>query len=106
MTMPTEIAEARLRRAVAEAEQTTDQALEASAKLMLEMIAARRATGSASHMGQTAISSLAKSMPSLVEFQHGVLRTHRELARLLPETAGVDEEYCPPNTAQDLSQVA
>lgn len=106
MTMSPQIAEARLRRAVEEAELKTDLALEASATLMLEMIAARRSTGSAAHLGQTAIASLAKSMPSLVEFQHGVLRTHRELARLLPETAGVDEEYCPPNTGHDLSQVA
>lgn len=93
MTMTPTIAAARIARSVAATEQSFEQALLASTRLMTELVSARIEVGEPS-TGQAALMRLAKAQTMLIDAQSEVLRTHGALRDVARERGDIPQD-CP-----------
>ena len=94
MTVP--VATARLSREVPAAEAAIEDALVASASLLLTAATARRDTGVRRAESHAALLRLSTLNQTLIEASGEAHRAHRELRKLNDEiTAGPDEDTCP-----------
>ena len=94
MTVP--VATARLSRQMPDAEAAIEDALVASASLLLTAATARRDTGVRRAESHAALLRLSKLNQTLIEASGEARRVHRELRKLGDEVRdGVEEDTCP-----------
>ena len=94
MTIP--VATARLSRELPDAEAAIENALVASASLLLTAATARRDTGVRNAQGHAALLRLSKLNQTLIEASSEARRAHGELRKLNEDIRdGVDEDTCP-----------
>ncbi|MEZ5743638.1 MAG: hypothetical protein R3D89_07905 [Sphingomonadaceae bacterium] len=91
MTLTTSAAAARLSRELADLENTFDNTILASAKLMQTMILARQNPDVTVHEGQKAIIRLARAQQAAIDGASDVFRVHDELASIARERCIMDE---------------
>lgn len=103
MPMTVAAATARLSRQVPETEAAIEDALVASASLLLTAATARRDTGVRAVGAHAAMLRLVKLNQTLIEASGEASRVHKELRKLDDDVrAGVDENECPPSAIADL----
>jgi hypothetical protein len=95
MSMNVAVATARLSREMPEAEAAIEEALVASASLLLTAATARRDTGVRAAETHAALLRLNKLNMTLIEASGEARRAHRELRKLAEQPLAIDGTDCP-----------
>jgi len=107
MSMTVPAATARLSREIPQAEAAIEDALVASASLLLTAATARRDTGVRRAESHAALLRLSKLNQTLIEASGEAHRAHRELRKLSEEVRdGVAEDECPPPPSGEVRVAA